>query len=83
MIQKIFAVYDVQAEAYMKPIFTATKGLAIRSFTDAANDPKSGFGEHPSDFRLCEIGEFDDATGALVSYEHPQPLGYASEFVKE
>lgn len=83
MIQKIFAVYDVQAEAYMKPIFAATKGLAVRSFQDAANDPNSGFASHLADFRLCEIGEFDDSTGALVSYEQPLPLGYASEFVNE
>lgn len=83
MIHKIFSVYDVQAEAYMKPLFAATKGLAIRGFTDAANDANSGFAGHLGDFRLCEIGEFDDSAGSLVSYDQPIAIGYASEFVKE
>ena len=82
MLNGVFAVYDVQAESYMKPIFTPTKGLAVRSFMDAVNDPNSPFAKYPDDFRLCEIGTFDESTGALVSYEHPEPLGYAREYLQ-
>lgn len=76
-----FSIRDAKAEAFMRPFFASTRGLAIRAFVDLVN---SGNGEpvakHPDDFALFCIGEFDELTGELVKLEQPVSLGIASTF---
>jgi len=71
---KAFAVYDVKAEAYGRPMFIATEGLAVRGFEAACADPKSPFREHPEDYRMFEIGTWDPRTGKLTSLDQPKYL---------
>lgn len=65
-----FAVYDAKAEAYLRPFFAETKGLAVRSFRDASNDPQHEMCRHAADYTLFEIGSFDQGTGVLSSLNH-------------
>lgn len=81
MILKVFSIVDLKADLYKTPFFMSSNGEAIRAFSDLANDDKSLLSRHPQDFKLYFIGTFDDSTGQLVSNEHPQPLGFASDFV--
>jgi len=67
MITKYYAVYDKKAEAFMNPFGSRTNGEAIRSFMDAVRDANSPFHKYPEDFYLARIGEWNDATGKLVS----------------
>lgn len=83
MIYKIFSVYDVKAEAYARPFFAETRGVALRSFQDIANDPNHQIGKYPSDYTLFEIGQYNDQSGELVNAEANVALGAAIEFVKE
>lgn len=83
MILKAFAVYDVKAEVYGRPFFLATKGLAIRSFADAAQDKNLDIGKYPSDYTLFEIGTFDDSCGMLKPLDANVPLGTALEYLRE
>lgn len=62
-----YSVFDSKAEAYLRPFFAPTRGLAIRSFADAINDKASDMAKHAADYTLFEIGEFDDSTGLLTS----------------
>ena len=64
--QIVCAVYDVKAEAYGRPIFVTAPGLAIRAFLDEVKNPESQFGKYPGDFRLFQLGTFDDQTGDFV-----------------
>lgn len=80
MISKVFCVYDSKMEAYMNPFLMATKGQAIRAFSDTANDPQSAFSKHPEDYTLFEIGEYDDSTGRYAMYDAKIALGIALEF---
>ena len=82
MIQKVFAVHDIKAEAFLKPFFTNTVGEALRGFIDACNDPQVQFNKHPEDYTLFELGEFDDGKGLITALPTPRPLGKAIEFVK-
>jgi hypothetical protein len=73
MIQIICAVKDRAADAFGRPLFVPSVGLAIRSFADEVNrsDSENQMFNHSDDFDLYEIGSFDDNTGIIEC--HPQP----------
>lgn len=76
----ICAVYDKAVGAFLTPFFTRSKGEALRSFTEACNDPKVPFGKNAGDFTLFGLGEFDDGSG-LFNTGEPQRLLSALEAV--
>jgi len=80
---KIFSIYDSKTEAFMQPFFMATKGAAIRDWTQAIADEKTPFCRHPQDFTLFEIGEWDDQKGQITTHATPVSLGVAIEFKKQ
>lgn len=69
MIHIMIAVRDVKSEAYGRPFFVNSVGVAIRSFDDEVNRPheENMMYNHPGDFSLYEIGTFDDQTGEVKS----------------
>jgi len=74
----LMSVFDSKVGAFSTPFSVKTRGEAIRSFTDACNDDKMPFKQHPADYRLFWIGQFDDETGALSGVP-PEPLIGADE----
>ncbi|QXP08368.1 MAG: nonstructural protein [Arizlama microvirus] len=82
MITKLFCVYDSAVEAYFKPEHFLTKGEALRVFIDVVNDGKSNLFKHPEYYTLFEVGEFDDSTGKLLSYDAFISHGNAVEYSK-
>lgn len=80
MILKIFTVFDSKAEAYLPPFFLGSTGLAIRSFTDTVNGTDNNIAQHPEDYTLFELGEYDDANAIINQYSTPKSLGVAIEF---
>ncbi|QCQ85037.1 nonstructural protein [Blackfly microvirus SF02] len=62
---QIFTVYDSATRAYLQPFFCRSNGEAIRSFQDAANDPKHIFNQHIMDYTLFYLGEWDDEGGTF------------------
>jgi hypothetical protein len=62
---QVFSVYDKAINAFVQPFYARTKGEAIRSFTEAANDEKHQFNRHSNDYSLMHLGEFDDNSGAF------------------
>lgn len=75
-----FAVYDSKAQMFHAPFFVHAPGIALRSFSDIANDPNSMIGKHPADFHLSQIGEYDEAKGVMVPMLHISH-GCANNFV--
>jgi hypothetical protein len=71
-VEKIFAAYDLKANAYMSPFVMPTAGMAIRAFEQLCRDPKTQFNQNPEDFILYELGEWDPAKGK--GDWHPQCL---------
>nr|QJB18896.1 MAG: nonstructural protein [Microvirus sp.] len=65
MNYKVCCVYDRIAQIYGVPNFTNSKGSTVRAFADMINKPDQNnqFYEHPDDYDLYYLGEFDDATG--------------------
>lgn len=83
MNQMVYTVYDSKTEAYLPPFFMKTKGQAIRAFTDTVNNRESQFWQHPADFTLFEIGEYNEASGELLNHDANIPLGMAIDFKAE
>lgn len=77
-----YCVYDRKAVIYHAPFFTHSDGSAARSFSDLANDRSTTVGRHPADYVLFRVGQFDDASGQLLS-EHHVHIADASSFVEQ
>lgn len=81
-MNKIFSIYDTKAETYSAPFTKLTVGLAVRDFTDAANNADNMIGKYPHDYALFEIGTFDETSGKIENYSANINLGLAVEFLK-
>lgn len=68
MMHKVFTIHDEKAKAFLPPFFLPNEGMAIRTFGDCVNSDSHQFGVHPEDYRLFQIGVFDDESGELDSF---------------
>lgn len=62
---RIFAIYDQKLEAYNRPFFLISDGVAIRAFQDEINNKESELSKHPDDYELYKIGEYNEETGEI------------------
>lgn len=69
-------VKDRAADAYGRPMFVPSTGIAIRSFSDEINRQAEDnqMYNHSDDFDLYELGEFDDNTGLFALHDQPKLL---------
>lgn len=76
MISVIVSVRDTAAEAFGRPMYLQSLGVAIRSFTDEVNreDKDNQLFNHPDDFDLYELGVFDDSIGKYELRENPSVI---------
>lgn len=82
MQMKVFAIFDSKAEVYTKPFYALSVGEALRSFTDAVNEPASPYNKHPADYTLFAIGVYDDGNAQLDGCPHIN-LGCAIEMIEQ
>lgn len=76
---KVYSVYDEKALVYGLPTCFSTDGLALRAFADLVQNPNSNVHKYPGDFKLYRIGEFNDASGELIS-NTPVYLAVGSQY---
>lgn len=81
MIQKIFAIYDEAARAYLVPFFLPEIGMATRTFGDCINSKTHQFGQHPDHYTLFCLGTFDDSVAKMDLEQAPQSIGNGVEFI--
>lgn len=81
MIHFMYTVHDSATAAYLRPFFARNKGEALRSFSEAVNDPASQFAKYPAEFTLFEMGTFDDTLGTFDLHPSALPLGKALDFL--
>ena len=79
---QMFSVYDKQVNAYLPVFFCRSMGEAIRSFTEAVNDPNKPFGKYATDYSLMGLGEFDDVSGSFLAHD-PVRVIAANEVIEE
>lgn len=78
MRYKIVCVRDRAADVFGQPIFVASLGVALRSFSDEVNNKESNINKHPDDYDLYELGEFDDNEGLFYA-NHPRQIAVGKE----
>jgi hypothetical protein len=84
MKKKIYVVYDSKAENYGNPMFFATRGEAIRMFSEECNRPESMVNKYPEDFTLFEIGTYNEKEDGLISaYINKSAIGCGVDFKRE
>lgn len=65
MILKAYSLLDMKAGAFASPFFMHHDAQAIRAVAELAGDATTLIGRYPSDYALCRIGTFDDASGVM------------------
>lgn len=84
---KLFAIKDVKGDAFFDVMTSRAPGVAVREFEDivnmeSQNGQKNMFHEHPADFVLYEIGEFDNETGELIPRVEPLLLARGTDVTR-
>lgn len=75
-----FSVFDAKAAVFGTPFFMPREAAAIRAFGDLSNDKKTTVGQHPEDFTLYHLGDFDDELGH-IDIVKPRALVTAASMV--
>lgn len=75
------AVRDRAADAYARPMFVPSVGIAIRSFSDEVNRKAEDnqMYNHADDFDLYELGEYDDETAKFMILDTPKQLAIGKQ----
>lgn len=65
MLYVVFAVKDLAAQAFGRPMYMASTGVAVRGFRDEVNRAAEDnhMNRYPADFELYDVGTYDDSTG--------------------
>lgn len=64
-ITKLYTIRDAKADYYIPPFAQRNNGEAIRAFQDTCSKPGTTIHDHPEDFFLFLIGEFDQELGVI------------------
>lgn len=60
------SIYDSKAEYWSAPRTFRTRADALRAFEAGVNNKDDGYGQHPEDFVLFVLGEFNEVDGIVV-----------------
>jgi len=83
MIHSIFSIHDAKASAFLPPFILPRVEMAQRVFSDCVNSEDHQFGQHPEDYTLFHMGNFDDETGEIHPKTTPTSLGLGLEYRKK
>lgn len=86
MKYKIIAVRDRVADIFGVPNFVVNLGAAIRGFGDEIKRPHSeerpnAFNQHPEDFDLYHLGDYDDESASFDMLERPNQIAVGKNYV--
>lgn len=75
----VCSVKDRAIDAFNRPIYVPTVGVAIRSFNDEVNRKDSEMAAHPEDYDMYELGSWDDQTAIYTPLEMPRVIARAQD----
>jgi len=79
---KLYTIRDVRTSAHNRPIALQNRAVLERSLLDALQDPSSNLSQHPEDYQLFCVGEFDQDTGDIIACP-PEFLFNLQDLIKE
>lgn len=62
----LVALYDRATEAFAPVMTVHTRAEGIRSFRNEVQNKQSPIAQHPTDYELYQVGEYDDETGQIT-----------------
>lgn len=71
---KLYAYRDSKIETFTDPFLQHTPGEAERTFRDTVSNPKSKLNQHPEDFSLYYLGEYETNTGIITPLKAPEHI---------
>lgn len=74
----MYSVFDTAAQAYMRPFFEVSRGIAVRNFLEECGKADSPLSKYPMDFHLVYLGWFDDGPGVFQT-QLPERIMSASD----
>lgn len=82
---KIISVRDRAVDSFGSPFVVTNLGGAIRSFGDEVKRPHSPerpnpYNQHPEDYDLYCLGEFDSDTGEF-SAQRPEQIAIGKDYI--
>lgn len=78
----VFSIYDSVAKVYSNPFFMPNSGQALRAFGDEVQRSDSVINKHAADYKLYQIGVFDDNSGEFdKDFRIPKFVVNAVDFV--
>lgn len=82
---KIVAIRDIKADLWFNPIYVNSLGGAVRSFGDECTKPRENnpLAEHPEDYELYELGEWDERKGEFTILPRPSQIAAGSNYRKQ
>ena len=84
MEKPVVVLYDNVANAYKDPFYPPTRGVALREFQDAVNNPQNAqLFNHASDFDLYVIGLWDEQTGVMSVFDKAEKLANCASLKTE
>ena len=77
----VCAVFDVKVGVFFQPFFARSRGEALRSFVDQAQQEGHVFQKHPGDFSLFVLASWLEDNGSFENEVPAVNLGTALEHV--
>lgn len=67
-VKCVMSVFDSASRLFGQPFFVPATAAAVRSVGDETNRAAAdnALYQHPEDFELYHIGDYDDVSGALI-----------------
>lgn len=72
MIKILCSLYDEKSQFYGQPILFHNKEDAKRAIASGFSNPACMYISHPEDFKLYDVGAFNDNSGLLISKTPPE-----------
>lgn len=69
MLKQIYVIHDITAEVYTDPFYGINDQVAIRTCQNLVHNPGTTFYENPEDFRLYNIGLYNEEKAEIQTYE--------------
>ncbi len=70
MKTNIYSIYDTASATYQKPIFARADGEIMREFQNICSEKEHPCGQHPEDYSLIRLGNFNDQNGLVINEEN-------------
>lgn len=79
---QIVAIRDRALDAFMQPWYSPAVGAAIRAFVDEVNRPGAPANQHPEDYDLYLLGQFDEQSGTFIQEGPPVQIAIGKDHRK-